>query len=94
LRAKKFNIGSGVRSSASVWLLAYPHFIDTIHGFMNRFLALPWLASNGFPTPTIDNDVTTAFRRGVLAAADYFRVQSFLKKKYGDFDRIRIPLAT
>jgi DNA helicase II / ATP-dependent DNA helicase PcrA len=27
-------------------LLNYPHFIDTIHGFVNRFLALPWLNSN------------------------------------------------
>src|SRR5471032_2575911 len=24
-------------------LLGYPHFIDTIHGFVNRFLAVPWL---------------------------------------------------
>jgi len=29
-------------------LLGYPHFIDTIHGFVNRFLALPWLNSNGY----------------------------------------------
>ena len=70
-------------------LLAYPHFIDTIHGFVNRFLALPWLFSNGYPSPTIDDDVTTAYRRRVLGQ-DYWSVQSFLEKKYASFDRLRI----
>lgn len=71
-------------------LLGYPHFIDTIHGFVNRFLAHPWLSSNGFPSPTIDNDVATAYRRGVLAKADYWTVQNFLAQKYSGFDRLRI----
>jgi len=70
-------------------LLMYPHFIDTIHGFVNRFLALPWLHSNGYPSPTIDNDVTTACRRGALGK-DYWTVQSFLSQKRSDFDRLRI----
>ncbi len=70
-------------------LLAYPHFIDTIHGFVDRFLALPWLYSNGYPSPTIDDDVTTAYRRGVLGK-DYWSVQDFLAKKYSGFDRLRI----
>lgn len=70
-------------------LLTYPHFIDTIHGFVNRFLALPWLYSNGYPSPTIDDDVTTAYRRGVLGR-DYWMVQGFLAKKYTGFDRLRI----
>lgn len=71
-------------------LLGYPHFIDTIHGFVNRFLALPWLNSNGYPSPIIDNDVTTAYRRGVLTTADYWTVQNFLSQKYSGFDRLRI----
>lgn len=37
-------------------LLAYPHFVGTIHGFMNRFLALPWLRSQGFQVQMIDSD--------------------------------------
>lgn len=36
-------------------LLSYPHFIGTIHGFLNEFLALPWLRSQGFPIRVIDN---------------------------------------
>ena len=67
-------LGSSV---AGQRLLSYPHFIDTIHGFVNRFLALPWLLSNGYPSPTIDDDVTTAYRRGVLGRV-YYKVQSFL----------------
>ena len=70
-------------------LLGYPHFIDTIHRFVNRFLALPWLNSNGFPSPTVDNDVTTAFRRGVIGT-EYWTVQNFLAKKHSGFDRLRI----
>ena len=71
-------------------LLSYPHFIDTIHGFVNRFLALPWLYSNGFPSPTIDNDVTTAYRRGMLTSTEYWTVQRFLNNKYSSFDNLRI----
>lgn len=71
-------------------LLAYPHFVDTIHGFVNRFLALPWLYSNGYPSPTIDDDVTTAYRRGVLGNKDFWSVQSFLAKKYTSFEKLRI----
>lgn len=71
-------------------LLAYPHFIDTIHGFVNRFLALPWLNSNGYPSPTIDNDVTIAYRRGVLSKTEYWTVQKYLEKKHSGFDALRI----
>ncbi|WP_340117891.1 UvrD-helicase domain-containing protein [Pelagibius sp. 7325] len=42
-------------------LLSYPHFIGTIHGFVNEFLAIPWLRSNGYPIEMIDDDV--ALRR-------------------------------
>ena len=36
-------------------LLHYPHFIGTIHGFVNEFLALPWLRSMGYPIEVIDD---------------------------------------
>jgi hypothetical protein len=38
-------------------LLAYPHFVGTIHGFVNEFLALPWLRSKPYPTKVIDDDI-------------------------------------
>lgn len=71
-------------------LLSYPHFIDTIHGFVNRFLALPWLNSNGFPAATVDDDVTSAYRRRVLTKSDYWKVENYLQRKYSGFDRIRL----
>lgn len=38
-------------------LLGYPHYIGTIHGFVNEFLAVPWLRSLGYPIKMIDTDV-------------------------------------
>lgn len=49
-------------------LLSYPHFIGTIHGFVNEFLAIPWLRSNGYPIEMIDNDVTWQRRWQKLSA--------------------------
>lgn len=37
-------------------MLAYPHFIGTIHAFINHYLALPWMRSNGYAVDVIDND--------------------------------------
>lgn len=42
-------------SSAARNLLHYPHFVGTIHSFVNEFLALPWLRSNGRPIKVIDD---------------------------------------
>ena len=71
-------------------LLSYPHFIDTIHGFVNRFLALPCLNSNGFPSATVDDDMTHAYRRRVLTYSEYWKVENFLQRKHSGFDRIRL----
>jgi hypothetical protein len=38
-------------------LLSYPHYIGTIHHFINQFLAVPWLRSRGYPITMIDSDV-------------------------------------
>jgi DNA helicase-2/ATP-dependent DNA helicase PcrA len=38
-------------------LLAYPHFIGTIHAFLNQFLALPYLRSEGLEVDVIDDEV-------------------------------------
>ena len=47
-------------------LLTYPHFIGTIHGFVDRFLALPALRSLGLTVDVIDDDV---FARKAIARA-------------------------
>lgn len=46
-------------------LLSYPHYIGTIHGFVNDFLAMPWLRRNGYPIKVIDTDM----RRPPMAKA-------------------------
>lgn len=55
-------------------LLAYPHFIGTIHAFVNQFLALPFLRSKGLEVDVIDDEVFAnraigmAMRIGTLRA--------------------------
>ena len=44
-------------SSAGNRLLSYPHFIGTIHAFVDEFLAVPWLRSLGYPVRLIDTDI-------------------------------------
>lgn len=38
-------------------LLSYPHYIGTIHAFVNEFLAIPWLRSIGRPIRMIDTGI-------------------------------------
>lgn len=47
-------------------LLSYPHYIGTIHGFVNEFLALPWLRSKGIPINTIDTNYAHIWRWNAL----------------------------
>ena len=44
-------------TAAGQRLLGYPHFIGTIHSFVNEFLALPWLRSQGYPIERIDDEI-------------------------------------
>lgn len=43
-------------------LLSYPHYIGTIHGFINEFMALPWLRSKGLPIKVIDSEFAYSWR--------------------------------
>jgi DNA helicase II / ATP-dependent DNA helicase PcrA len=38
-------------------ILTYPHYVGTIHGFINTFVALPYLRSIGTPVTAIDDDL-------------------------------------
>ncbi len=69
-------------------LLHYPHFIDTIHTFANRFLALPYLRSNGYPSPLIDDDVAKVFRWNVLQGRERWKFESWLNNKHTSIDEI------
>lgn len=69
-------------------LLRYPHFIDTIHAFVNRFLALPYLQSGGFPPPLIDDDVAKAYRWRVLDGQARGILRNFLDRHHAKIDDI------
>lgn len=43
-------------------ILRYPHFIGTIHGFVNEFLALPALRSKGIIVELVDDEITLDWR--------------------------------
>lgn len=43
-------------------LLSYPHYVGTIHGFMNEYLALPWLRSKGITIEAVDDDICLNWR--------------------------------
>ena len=67
-------------------LLSYPHFIGTIHGFVNEFLAIPWLRSKGYPIEMIDDEVAQRRRWRKLPHA----IRSGLKKRRYDQRILRI----
>lgn len=45
------------KTAAGQQLLGYPHYIGTIHRFINEFLAVPWLRSQGYPIKMVDTEV-------------------------------------
>lgn len=63
-------------------LLAYPHFVGTIHGFVNEFLALPLLRSEGYNVRLIDDESHGEFCRGLLySVGAYAKARLYLEKK-------------
>jgi DNA helicase-2/ATP-dependent DNA helicase PcrA len=70
-------------------LLGYPHYIDTIHGFVNRFLAIPWLISHGHVVTAIDNDIANARRRQIMGNG-YPKVKLALEKKHKSIEGLRL----
>jgi DNA helicase II / ATP-dependent DNA helicase PcrA len=75
----------GNTSSGRV-LLSYPHFVGTIHRFVNEFLAIPWLRSHGYPIKMIDTDVSERRRWNKLTPNS----RVFLQNKSVDESNIRI----
>jgi len=58
-------------------LLSYPHFIGTIHGFVDHFFALPWLRSKGYPIKIVDTEICLSRRWFFLP----YRIRIGLEKK-------------
>lgn len=70
-------------------LLSYPHFIDTIHAFVNRFLATPWLLSSGYKLTAIDNDLTISVRRRFLGHR-FHTLNGYLGRLHLTFEGLRL----
>src|SRR5260370_625317 len=62
-------------------LLSYPHFIGTIHSFVNDFLALPWLRSLRFPVRVIDDQLCERHRRRLLASGMFAALRTYIGGK-------------
>lgn len=61
--AARSEIGERLNStSAGYLLLRHPHFVGTIHSFVNEFLAIPWLRSKGWPIKAIDTELALSDR--------------------------------
>lgn len=62
-------------------LLQYPHFIGTIHGFVNQFLALPMLRALGHSVDVIDDDVFAARALARLQGKQYGTLRAWLNRQ-------------
>jgi DNA helicase II / ATP-dependent DNA helicase PcrA len=62
-------------------LLAHPHFVGTIHGFVNEFLALPWLRSLGHKVRVIDNNHCEQHRRRLLALGQFSALAGYVRPR-------------
>ncbi|UKE47060.1 UvrD-helicase domain-containing protein [Xanthomonas cerealis] len=81
--AARNEIGTRLSSSAAgVALMRYPHFIGTIHSFVNEFLAVPWLRSKGNSVRVIDTHITLRQRMASLERRWRYAIQQRNLKPY------------
>lgn len=68
-------------TSAGASLLSYPHYVGTIHGFVNEFLAIPWLRSLGYSVAVIDDALCEQHRRRLLSFNQYTALRTTTANK-------------
>lgn len=61
-------------------LLRYPHFVGTIQGFVDEFLAAPWLRSLGLPIVAIDDYYCELHRRSLLKSGRFGALATYVKR--------------
>lgn len=69
------------QSAECAKLLSYPHFVGTIHGFVNEFLGIPWLRSLGYPITAIDDALCEQHRRRLLIQNQYAALRTTVGHK-------------
>ena len=73
-------------TAAGRCLLSYPHFVGTIHAFVDQFLAIPWLRSRGYQVKIVDTEICQRRRWSKLA----YGARSALEYKHLDESSFRI----
>ncbi len=69
-------------------LLGYPHFVGTIQVFVDRFLALPYLRSNGYTVSVIDNDRFADKAEDTLGWRRFTRARKTLSRRPHEGNRL------
>jgi len=62
-------------------LLSYPHYIGTIHGFVNQFFAMPMLRSLGQKVDVIDDLVFADKAKSLLQLGQFAGLRVYLEKQ-------------
>lgn len=62
-------------------LLTYPHFVGTIHAFVNQFLSLKMLPLLGLQADIIDNDVFAARVKRKLNSNRFYTLRAWLDRQ-------------
>ncbi|MCI4589234.1 UvrD-helicase domain-containing protein [Sphingobium sp. BYY-5] len=74
--AARNEIGAKLSNTAAgVALMRYPHFVGTIHSFVNEYLALPWLRSKGVWVRCVDTQIALAKRWALLPSNTRWALQ-------------------
>ena len=75
-------------------LLSYPHFIGTIHSFMDSFIALPWMKSNGYSINVIDTEIAVKrrFKKLPTRTRDYYFAYNNLNEYHCEASNFPIEL--
>ena len=69
-----------------------PHFVGTIQGFVDKFLAVPYLLSIGIEPRVIDDRIAARVRRNLLGS-DRFGLESYLARNHHSLDAIALRVA-
>lgn len=78
-----------VHGSNARRVLSYPHAIETIHAFTNKYVVAPWLTSQGIHISLIDNVATASIRRRILGG-EAWKLEAYLKKRRKTWDDLVI----
>lgn len=71
-------------------LLNYPHYIDTIHGFVSRYLATPWLLSARYRFTAIDDELTHRMRFNCMTSAERKTVRTYFEHSKFKAESLRL----